>query len=83
MTPMRYRRRTFIPYFSLPDGRQVGHLVWRGDSMEAYTADGKLVGKFPTRRDATKALWTAVGQPRWTSYNPDNPDTCASQIASQ
>jgi hypothetical protein len=52
---MRYRRRTFIPYFS--DGRQVGHLIWQGDGMEAHTAEGKLIGKYPTRREAAAALW--------------------------
>jgi hypothetical protein len=75
---MRYRKRFFIPYFSLPDRKQVGHLIWHGDGMEAHTADGHLVGKFPTRRDAAKALWAATGQPKkWTSHNPnpDNPDT--------
>ena len=55
---MRYRRRTHIPYF---DGsRQVGHLDWRDGAMEAYTAYGTLVGKYPTRREAAAALWAAI-----------------------
>jgi hypothetical protein len=38
-------------------GQQVGWLTWRGDGMEAFTADGTLVGKYQTRREATSALW--------------------------
>jgi hypothetical protein len=53
-----HRRRTHIPYF---DGsRQVGHLDWRDGAMEAYTADGTLVGKYPTRREAAAALWATI-----------------------
>jgi hypothetical protein len=65
---MRYRRRLFIPYFS--NGQQVGHLIWKNDGMEAYTADEKFVGKYPTRREAAKALWNFLGKPGWTS-RPD------------
>jgi hypothetical protein len=63
---MRYRRRTFIPYFS--DGQQVGYLIWQGDGMEAHTADGELIGKFPTRREAASALWNFLNKPTWSSY---------------
>jgi hypothetical protein len=55
---MRYRRRLHIPYFY--GSRQVGHLDWRDGVMEAYTADGNLVGKYPTRREAAAALWAAI-----------------------
>jgi hypothetical protein len=69
---MRYRRRFFIPYFSVPHGIQLGYLVWKNDGMEAYTANQKFVGKYPTRREAAKALWNFLGQPGWTS-RPDLP----------
>lgn len=66
---MRYRRRTFIPYFS--DGQHVGHLTWQGNAMEAHTADGHLIGKYPTRREAAAALWTFLKKERgirtWSS----------------
>jgi len=71
---MRYRRRTFIPYFS--NGQQVGYLIWQGDGMEAHTAKGEFVGKYPTRREAAHALWVFLGKPGWSSH-PDNPDTYA------
>jgi len=72
---MRYRRRTIIPYFSVPDGIQLGCLIWKNDSMEAWTANNEFVGKFPTRKEAAKALWSFLGQPgRWTS-RPNYPDT--------
>ena len=66
---MRYRQRFFIPYFLL-NGEQVGHLIWKNDSMEAHTAKGEFVGKYPTRREAAKALWKFLGGPGWTS-RPD------------
>jgi hypothetical protein len=69
---MRYRRRTFIPYFS--NGQQVGHLIWQGNTMEAYTADGLLIGKYPTRRAAAAALWAFVNKHqdvrKWSSHPP-------------
>jgi hypothetical protein len=52
----RYRRRTFIPLHSRAGG-EIGCLIWRGDGMEALTADGTSLGKFATRREATDALW--------------------------
>jgi hypothetical protein len=53
----RYRRRTHIP---LTIGeQQIGWLTWLADEgrMEAFTADGTSIGKYPTRREATSALW--------------------------
>ena len=38
--------------------RRSCHLIWQGDAMEAHTADGHLIGKYPTRREAAAALWT-------------------------
>jgi hypothetical protein len=67
---MRYRRRFFIPYFSIPDGIQVGHLIWKNEGMEAHTADGKFVGKYPTRHEAAKALNKFLGGLRWSSHWP-------------
>ena len=67
---MRYRRRFFIPYFSVPYGIQVGHLIWKKDGMEAYTANGEFVGKYPTRREAAQALNKFLGGPRWSSHCP-------------
>jgi hypothetical protein len=66
----RYRQRFFIPYFSVPDGTQLGYLTWKNDGMEAHTADGILVGKYPTRRDAARALWQFLRQPKWSSLQP-------------
>jgi hypothetical protein len=47
--------------------QQIGHLDWRDGAMEAYTADGSLVGKYPTRREAASALWATsyVTTRRW------------------
>lgn len=66
---MRYRRRTFIPVVYL--GRQLGHLLWNGSQMEAWTAKGELVGEYPTRREAASALWRVIRKqkniPKWTT----------------
>jgi len=39
--------------------------------MEAHTADGHLIGKYPTRREAAAALWTFLKKERgirtWSS----------------
>ena len=67
---MRYRRRFFIPYFSLPHGTQLGHLIWKNDGMEAWTANKEFVGKYPTRREAAQALNKFLGGPRWSSHWP-------------
>jgi hypothetical protein len=51
----RYRRRTYIPMFH---GEQpVGSLIWRGDGMDVYAADGTPIGKYQTRHQAASALW--------------------------
>jgi hypothetical protein len=55
----RYSRRTHIHYFD-STGELVGHLDWRDGVMEAHTADGALVGKYPTRREAAYALWATI-----------------------
>jgi hypothetical protein len=55
-------------------GEQVAHLVWVGDGMEAHTADGVFVGKYPTRREATIALAGVLrrrGIRRWTTRPTD------------
>jgi hypothetical protein len=69
---MRYRRRTHIPVFH--GSHQIGHVDWRDGAMEAYTADGNLIGKYPTRREATSALWATRTNARdvrgrWTQPN--------------
>jgi hypothetical protein len=52
---MRYRRRTHIPMFQC--GEPIGYLIWKDNAMEARTADGNLVGRYATRREAAAALW--------------------------
>jgi hypothetical protein len=69
---MRYRRRFFIPMVLRNSGQQVGHLIWQDGAMEAWTAEGELVGKYPTRREAAAALWAVLTKQRnvrggWTS----------------
>jgi hypothetical protein len=58
MTP---RRRTHIPVVDRHEQRQIGHLVWENGMMEARTANGELVGKYATRREAASALWATRG----------------------
>jgi hypothetical protein len=59
---MRYRRRTFIPMFC--HEQQIGHLIWRDGAMEAWTAAGAFVGSYPTRHEASSALWAATAEIR-------------------
>ncbi len=59
---MRYRRRTFIPMVYREV--EIGHLQWVGEAMEAWTAEGELVGRYPTRREAASALWVATTRQR-------------------
>jgi hypothetical protein len=60
---MRYRRRFFIPM--IYHEQQIGHLIWKDGAMEAWTAAGELVGRYPTRREAARALWAATSTHRW------------------
>ena len=69
----RYRpRRAFVPIFHR--GEQIAHLIWKDGAMEAWTIDGHLVGRYPTRREAASALWIALhtqkGIERWTTKPP-------------
>ena len=59
---MRYRRRFFIPM--VYRGCEIGHLVWTDGAMEARTAEGELLGRYPTRREAASALWAATATRR-------------------
>lgn len=55
---MVYRRRTFIPMFYHEE--QIGSLEWKDGVMQTWTADGVLVGSYPTRHEAASALWAAT-----------------------
>jgi hypothetical protein len=59
---MRHRRRTLIPITYL--GQQIGRLQWNGEAMECWTAQGELIGEFPTRHEAASALWRATAERR-------------------
>jgi hypothetical protein len=43
-------------------GVEIGHLQWIGEAnaMEAWTAEGELVGRYPTRHEAASGLWAAT-----------------------
>ena len=60
---MRYRRRFFIPVVYRE--HQIGHLIWKEGAMEAWTAAGEFVGRYPTRRKAASALWGMTATHRW------------------
>ena len=65
----RYRRRTYIPMFHRE--QPVGCLIWRGDGLDVYAADGTPIGKYQTRRQAASALWRTC-----RTRNPDRrPET--------
>jgi hypothetical protein len=85
---MRYRRRFFIPLTFRNSGQQAGHLIWQDGAMEAWTADGELVGAYATRREAAAALWKALerqgktrGSGGWTSATEDAPDSWAHSLS--
>ena len=59
---MRYRRRTFIPM--VYRGQQIGRLIWKDGAMEAWTAEGELLGLYPTRREAASAFWAMTASRR-------------------
>lgn len=42
------------------DGQDLGHLIWKDGAMEAWTSDGDLLGRFPTRREAAYVLWRTM-----------------------
>jgi hypothetical protein len=52
-------------------GIEVGHLQWidEANAMEAWTAEGELVGQYPTRHEAASALWKATAGNRWKIKN--------------